>query len=217
MLQDARSAEKVNEFVTSLQTILSLALNPYQVRKIKEQCFKSLSAPDAVPTKTARQSGRPPKWATEMVDIFNRVVKDPLDSFVIDGMDMVTYMEWWRCLPPERLFDAPKRRAQADGITMSSLAMRLFCCWAVSLARSQSANADEFFRAALTVIAVDHLPEMVRSEGWRFRFRCCEDPRCRQCFLDRSPRWQTVPARFCCDQHRARTFKARRKASHASS
>lgn len=209
-------AEEANEFFACVEKILSTQLSQQQVREIKQQCSKLLAKRAGVPTKTGRRKGQPPKWATGMVDMLNRVEMAPLDTFVIDGMDMVSYMEWWRCLPPERLLDAQNRRAQADGIDLSTLATRLFCCGAVSLKRSQPASADEFICAAITVIAVDHLSEMVQSEGWRFRFRRCGDSRCGQWFLDRSPRWRTDPARFCCDQHRARTFKAKRKASHVS-
>lgn len=47
--------EKVDELVAHLKTLPNpSSWHPYQDRAFKEQCFKLLSAPDAVPTKTAR-------------------------------------------------------------------------------------------------------------------------------------------------------------------
>lgn len=206
--------EIINKLVVWLQDEIPYALRPVQESAFKQHASRLLSEskPAETRTKTARRRVHPPQWATEMVGIFNHVQKVNFDTFVIDDRNMVAYrelMKWWNLLQWHGV-----SKPQIDRTT---LATRLFCCAFVSFARSQSTNAREFCRAALTVIAVDHLSEMAQSEGWRFRFQCCDDPRCGQWFLDRSPQWLTAPARFCSDRHRARTFKARRKASHASS
>lgn len=214
-------AEIINKLVVWLQEEIPYALRPMQESAFKREASRLLSEsePADARTKTARRKSHPPKWVIEMVDILNRVekvfldtltvdivdriAKAPLDTFVIDDRDMVAYrklMRWWNFL---RGFGVPKPH-----IDLPTLATRLYYCAFVSLARSQSANADEFIRAAITVIAVDHWPEIVRSEGWRFRIRHCQAPRCSQWFLDRSPTWYTTPKQFCSPRCRVAAHRA---------
>lgn len=186
--------EIINKLVVWLQEEIPYALRPMQESAFKQEASRLLSEsePADARTKTARRKSHPPKWAIEMVGIFNHVAKAPLDTFVIDDRDMVAYrrlMRWWNFLQG---FGVPKPH-----IDLPTLATRLFCCGVVSLKCSQPASADEFIRAAITVIAVDHWSEIVRSEGWRFRIRHCQVPRCSQWFLDRSPTWYTTPKQFC--------------------
>ncbi len=49
--------------------------------------------------------------------------------------------------------------------------------------------------------------DMMDFGEWELRVRWCELPACQEVFLDTSPTWHSRPARFCCDQHRARFAK----------
>lgn len=236
----AEKVEKVDEFIAYLKTLPNpFSWHPFQEGALREQCFKLLSAPGAVPTKTARRRVCPPRWASDLADLFNLVEnKLPIDPLIIH------FGEYWLTLPSERdkerynlITDhatCMKEMSQATGIPMSALAAMLFWWGLAYLSHFSWGRVEEFIAAwgsgssmpaflehpedaAIAAITCDYLSEKVQSRDWGLRFRRCLAPWCGQWFLDRSPRWRTVPARFCCARHRARTFKARRKASHASS